>query len=77
MDRQYNNEVTPELLAAMDQSSLTAEQLAEMDDEGRVLSEEQDEYIMLHPVTVLWRKAVSGILTGSGLVNGEVNDGVS
>lgn len=64
MDRQYNNEVTPELLAAMD-------------DEGRVLSEEQDEYIRLHPVTVLWRKTVSGILTGSGLVNGEVNDGVS
>ena len=32
MARQYDNELTPELLAKLNQSSFTAEELAEMDD---------------------------------------------
>jgi len=32
MDRQYNNKLTPELLATMGQSPFTAEELAEMDE---------------------------------------------
>lgn len=66
MDRQYTNELTPELRATMDQSAFTAQQLAEMNDETRALIEEQDEYIRLHPVTAIWRQAVMGSLTRNG-----------
>lgn len=66
MDRQYNNELTPEVLATMDQSPFTVEQLDRMDDETRALVEEQDEYIRQHPVTAIWRQAVVGSLTRKG-----------
>ncbi|MEI7306190.1 PAAR domain-containing protein [Pectobacterium atrosepticum] len=66
MDRQYNNELTPELLATMDKSPFTIEQLTDMDDEARALVREQDEYLRLHPVSAIWRQAVVGSLTRDG-----------
>lgn len=38
MTLQFTNELTPALLAAMDQSPFTAEQLAEMSSEARACS---------------------------------------
>lgn len=66
MDNQYTNELTPEILAEMDRSAFTSEQLAEMDDEARKLITEQDEYLRQHPVTAIWRQAVVGSLTRDG-----------
>lgn len=66
MDSQYNNELTPELLATMDQSPFTAEQLAGMNDETRALIAEQQEYCRQHPVNAIYRIAVDGSLTRDG-----------
>ncbi|MGP3167227.1 PAAR domain-containing protein [Serratia ureilytica] len=66
MDRQYNNELTPELLATMDQSPFTAEQLAGMNDETRMLIAEKQEYCRQHPVNAIYRIAVDGSLTKEG-----------
>ncbi|EDQ9919420.1 hypothetical protein AHV22_003637 [Salmonella enterica subsp. enterica] len=53
MDRQYNNELTPEVLATMDQSPFTAEQLAGMNDETWALISDEQEYSRQHPVNAL------------------------
>lgn len=66
MDRQYNNELTPEVLATMDQSPFTAEQLAGMNDETRALISDQQEYCGQHPVNALCRITVDGGLTREG-----------
>lgn len=66
MDRQYNNELTPELLATMDQSPFTAEQLAGMNDETRALIAEKQAYCRQHPVNAIYRIAVDGSLTREG-----------
>lgn len=66
MDRQYNNELTPEVLATMDQSPFTAEQLAGMNDETRALIFDQQEYCRQHPVNAIYRIAVDGSLTREG-----------
>jgi hypothetical protein len=66
MDRQYNNELTPEVLATMDQSPFTAEQLSGMNDETRALISEQQEYYRQHPVNTIYRIAVDGSLTREG-----------
>lgn len=66
MDRQYNNELTPELLATMDQSPFTAEQLSGMNDETRSLISEQQEYSRQHPLNAIYRIAVDGSLTREG-----------
>src|SRR5436190_402887 len=66
MDRQYNNELTPELLASMDQSPFTAEQLDRMNDETRALISDQQEYCRQHPVNAIYRIAVEGSLTKDG-----------
>lgn len=55
MDRQYNNELTPDLLASMDQSPFTAEQLDRMNDETRTLISDQQEYCRQHPVNAIHR----------------------
>lgn len=66
MDRQYNNELTPEVLATMDQSPFTAEQLDRMDDETRAIISDQQEYCRQHPVNAIYRIAVDGSLTREG-----------
>lgn len=66
MERQYTNEMTPEVLTAMEQSSFTAEQLAGMDDEGRVLVTEHEDFKRHHPVIAIYRLAVEGSLTRDG-----------
>lgn len=66
MDRQYNNELTPEVLATKDQSPFTAEQLAGMNDETRALISDQQEYCRQHPVNALCRITVDGCLTREG-----------
>lgn len=54
MNRQYDNELNPEQLAAMDQSPFTAEQLAGMNDETRTLIVEKQAYCRLHPVNAIY-----------------------
>jgi len=66
MDRQYNNELTPELLAKMDQGPFTAEELAEMDDEVRALVAKQEASRRQHPIIAIYRPAVAGCLTRNG-----------
>ncbi|WP_373225793.1 PAAR domain-containing protein [Enterobacter cloacae complex sp. ESBL7] len=66
MDRQYNNELTPELLATMDQSPFTPEQLVAMNDEARRIIDGQQDYRRQHPVNAIYRIAVDGSLTREG-----------
>ena len=66
MNSQYNNELTPEVLATMEQSSFTDEQLAGMDDEGRALVTEHGDFKCHHPVIAIYRLAVEGSLTRDG-----------
>lgn len=53
MEKQYTNELTAEILAGMDQSPFTPEQLAAMSDEARALIEEQEAFCHAHPVTTI------------------------
>lgn len=73
MDTQYTNELTPAILAGMDISPFTAEQLAAMTDEARELIEEQKAFCRAHPVTAIYRLAVAGSLTERGGVADEFN----
>lgn len=73
MDTQYTNELTPAILAGMDISPFTAEQLAAMTDEARELIEEQKAFCRAHPVTAIYRLAVAGCLTRRGGVGDEFN----
>lgn len=73
MTLQYTNELTPALLAAMDQSPFTAEQLAAMPAEARDLIEAQKSFSREHPVTAIYRLAVAGSLTERGGVADEFN----
>lgn len=66
MDRQYTNELTPELLVTMEQSPFTAEELAGMDNETRALISDQQEYCRQHPVNAIYRIAVDGSFTREG-----------
>ncbi|MCH9300409.1 hypothetical protein [Pantoea allii] len=73
MTRQHTNELTPALLAAMDQSPFTSEQLAEMSSEARALVAEQAAFCRQHPVNAIYRLAVAGSLTERGGVADEFN----
>lgn len=64
--KQYNNDLTPEMLAAFDQSPFTAEQLAEMNEEARHLIAERNAYNLAHPVTAAYLLATEGSLTRNG-----------
>ncbi|WP_208527917.1 hypothetical protein [Lelliottia nimipressuralis] len=64
--KQYTNELTPEMLAAFDESPFTAEQLAAMNDESRSLIEKQNAYNLAHPVTAAYLIATEGSLTRNG-----------
>ncbi|MEA9390593.1 hypothetical protein SJI19_08570 [Acerihabitans sp. TG2] len=73
MDTQYTNELTPEILAGMDISPFTAEQLTEMTAEARDLIEAQETFCRAHPVTAIYRLAVAGSQTERGGVADEFN----
>lgn len=73
MEKQYTNELTPEILAGMDQSPFTPEQLAAMSDEARALIEEQEAFCRAHPVTAIYRLAVAGCQTRRGGTGDEFN----
>ncbi|KAF6665778.1 hypothetical protein HFD92_08600 [Pantoea sp. EKM101V] len=73
MTLQFTNELTPALLAAMDQSPFTAEQLAEMSSEARALVAEQAAFCRQHPVNAIYRLAVAGCLTRRGGTGVEFN----
>ncbi|WP_063434582.1 hypothetical protein [Enterobacter kobei] len=64
--KQYTNKLTPEMLAAFDESPFTAEQLAGMNDEARSLIEKQNAYNLAHPVTAAYLIATEGSLTRNG-----------
>lgn len=64
--KQYTNDLTPEMLAAFDESPFTAEQLAGMNDEARSLIEKQNAYNLAHPVTAAYLIATEGSLTRDG-----------
>lgn len=73
MDTQYTNDLTPDMLAGMDISPFTAEELAEMTDEARDLIAAQKDFCRAHPVTAIYRLAVAGCLTRRGGVGDEFN----
>lgn len=75
MDKQYTNALTPEILAAMDQSPFTSEQLAEMSDESLALIQAQDDYARQHPAVAIWRQATVGSLTRDGGVVSSASSG--
>lgn len=66
MNMQYTNELTPALLAEMDKSPFSPEQLANMNEEARAVIEEQVTYTHQHPVNAIWRIATEGSLTRRG-----------
>ena len=73
MDRQYNNELTTELLATLNQSSFTTQELAGMDDEVRAQVAEQELSRRQHPIIAIYRPAVAGCLTRNGGTGDEFN----
>jgi len=66
MTKQYNNELTPELLAQLNKPSHTPEQLAALPEEAQKIILKQQEYDSLHPVKAIYRFAVEGSLTRDG-----------
>lgn len=75
MTLQFTNELTPALLATMDQFPFTAEQLAEMSSEARAMVAEQAAFCRQHPVNAIYRLAVAGCLTRRGGTGVEFNPG--
>lgn len=73
MDRQYTNELTPELLATMDQSPFTAEELAGMDEGARSLIAGQEAFCRQHPIAAIYRLATAGCRTRRGGIGNEHN----
>lgn len=73
MEKQYTNELTPEILAGFDESPFTDQQLAEMSDDARAVVEEQRLFHRQHPITGIYRIAVAGSLTRRGGVADEFN----
>ena len=66
MSPQYTNELTPEILASIDNSPFTDEHLAGMSEEARIVIEEQRAFWQQHPVTAIYRLAVVGSQTRNG-----------
>lgn len=58
--------MTPAILAGMDRSPFSPDDLAAMSDEARGLVETQAEYLRQHPITAIWRQATTGSLTRDG-----------
>lgn len=66
MEKQYTNELSAELLASMDISPFSSEDLAAMTEGSREQIEVQEEWVRQHPVNALWRFATERSLTRLG-----------
>ncbi|ECE0486456.1 hypothetical protein KX75_19990 [Salmonella enterica subsp. enterica] len=64
--KQFNNSVTPQMLADLDKSPFSDDDLAAMDVSARHLIEQNAERDRQHPITAIWRVAVEGSLTARG-----------
>lgn len=73
MDGQHSNQITPVLLATLDQSPFTAEQLAAMNDDARAVIEAQKAFCIRHPIIAVYRIAVAGCRTRDGGTGAEFN----
>ncbi|MCZ3384986.1 hypothetical protein O3S68_22190 [Kosakonia sp. SOY2] len=73
MSQQFTNDQTPEMLAGMDKSPFTPEQLAEVNGEARALIEKQEAFCRAHLVKAIHRIAVAGCLTLRGGTGDEFN----
>lgn len=73
MNMQYTNELTPEMLAELAQSSFAEKDLTTMSEEVRALIDEQEDYARNHPVMAIYRIAVAGCLTRRGGTGDEFN----
>lgn len=68
MEQQYTNELTPELAASLARPPFSAEKKAGMSEGARQTVEEQEAFLLEHPVVAIYRIA----LVGSRLSNGDV-----
>ncbi|WP_338885700.1 hypothetical protein [Xenorhabdus sp. TH1] len=66
MEQQYDNTLTPELKASLEQPYFSAEQKSAMPGDGRKHVEAQEAFLREHPVTAIYRVAVDGSLTEHG-----------
>lgn len=73
MQQQYNNELTPEVLAGLDVSPFSPEDIASMNSDARETVMAQAEYCRQHPVSDIYRVAVAGCITRRGGVGDEIN----
>lgn len=71
--KQYNNDLTPEILASFDEPIFTPEQIEGMADSARAIIAEQEEANRKHPVKKIYRFATVGSLTHRGGVIRETN----
>jgi hypothetical protein len=62
----YTNEVSPEFLCRLDDSSFTEEQLAGFDDEVMAIIRQQQVYAEAHPPRAIFRVATEGSQTRDG-----------
>lgn len=63
MNQQYTNKLTPEILAGLEASPFTAEEIAAMDDGARAIIVGVRELERKHPVNAIWRIATEGSIT--------------
>ncbi|WP_150145188.1 hypothetical protein [Enterobacter bugandensis] len=66
MDQQYSNELTPEIVAELEMSPFTAEEIAAMDQDSRAIIAEGKALEWKHPVNAIWRIATEGNITRCG-----------
>lgn len=66
MEQQYTNELTPELAASLARPPFSAEKKAGMSEGARQTVEEQEAFLLEHPVVAIYRIAVDGALTQRG-----------
>lgn len=66
MVAQYNNELSPHVLASLTNSLFSEDDYASMDREMASFLKDQEEYIKNHPVIAIWRQATMGSLTRLG-----------
>ncbi|MDU6409344.1 MAG: hypothetical protein E6560_00010 [Yersiniaceae bacterium] len=73
MPQRYTNDLTPALLASINEPLFTAAQRAEMNDDACALVDAQEAFRREHPVTAIYRLAVAGSVTRRGGVADEFN----
>ena len=64
--KQYNNDLTPEILASLDKPTFSDDQVAGMSQEWQELITKQQTELKQHPVIDIYRIAVEGSLTRDG-----------